>query len=437
MAILWKILLIPYFLLWIINEKVPLGGEEIFVSFIYDYFAALLILSLLISRNLGLHRSSFLAVALIYLLIPTLFYQITGLTDAVPFDHLSRFPTGPILKLSLIALVFVAINELLIRRYVTVDFIFKGFLIAVLISIPKYLVESYELLLYLDVYGNRPYPEWIGGWNTYSFVLSLAFVVLLGPLRLLPIVRYSLLTLILAVMLTTLSRGGFLALVVALFLYFRSSFNLVKGHERVRAIFRVGAVIALGVGAIMVAVVVTGVGDALYSRFVESFLETQHGGDDYLQSVSSGRTVFWLDTLSRFTNVEHIYQWFFGYGIGHFAILNDHGFWETEMASQYIYFVYEYGLIVGLGLAVLMFRAYTLIRWRSNYPWARVVKTMFVIYLVLNFVEEFIYTTQVGWLIGVGAAIVLHALRNDRMGLPRLTGFGHGPAINGSFAMKA
>lgn len=435
MAVVFRILVVPYFFFWLINEKVPFGGQEVLVSFVYGFYATLVILALLISRHLALHRSSFFAIAPVFLLIPTLVYQATGITDRVAFDHFSGFPTGPILKISLIAMVFVAFNELLARRYLTVDFIFKSFLVAVLISIPKYLIESYELILTLNVFENRPYPDWVGGWNTYSFVLSLAFVVLLGPLRLPATIRYSLLILILAVMLTTLSRGGLLALVAALMVGAWSRLKLVKSRERVRAIFRTGMLISFGVAAIMSGVAVTGIGEALQSRFIDSFIETQLG-DDYLQSVSSGRSVFWVDTLSRFTNPEHVYQWFVGYGVGHFAYPNVHGLLETEMASQYIYWIYEYGLIIGLGLPVLMFKVYSLVGWDDNHPWARAVKMMFVIYLASSFVEEFIYTTQVGWLIGVGAAIFLHILRGRGNELSRRGDFAHEADTYGHAAMN-
>jgi uncharacterized membrane protein len=212
---------------------------------------------------------------------------------------------------------------------------------------------------------------------------------------------------------------------------------LLEKHERLRRILKAGAVVAICVGAIIAVVMVTGLGDVLQERYVVSLLESQTEGVSYVQSASSGRDVIWLDTLSKMTNLNHIYQWFFGYGIGHFGSMNVHGLYETDMGSQYIHFFYEYGLFVGLALCALMFKAYSLVQWRSSHPWAKPVKVMFVIFLASSFVEGFVYTTQVGWLIGVGAAIVLQVLRHDRVALPWSRNRGYGIAINGGPAMKS
>lgn len=425
-----KFVIIPFFFLWITNVKIPIGGEEVFIQFLYIGFTSFFLLLIMIARHIGLRRSSLTAVVLlIFLLIPTIWYQISGMSDQIAFEHSGNFPSTVIIKLLLVFLVFVTFNELFYHKYVTIDFIFRVFLISIIFSIVRYIIEYEDVIRNLHVDLSRPESGWVGGWNTYPFLLSLACMILLGPLRLVQAVRYSLLILIIAVMLTTLSRGGILGLSVGLFLYWRSKISSGKRVEWARTLVKLGTVVVLVLGS----AIAVGMLETLYDRYIVSFLETQYGGTDYLVSVSSGRTAFWLDAVSKITTAETYYQWFFGYGVGHYIYQTPRGP-ETDIGNLYFLFVYEYGVIVGVGLAVWMFKGYSALRWNCNLPWAQTMKAMFAIFLVSSFVENFLYTTQAGWLIGIGAAIVLDILRRDRRsrcqsatsgaGMPLLTDFG-------------
>jgi hypothetical protein len=405
--VFFKILLIPYFFLWLLNTKIPVGGDDIFLSFAYAYGASLLII-VAFALTVGMTRSSVMAIGLLmFLLAPTLYYQLTGLSGAVAFEHSSGFPTGAVLKLTLILFVFIAFNELLAHRYVTAAYILTLLALAVLTSIPKYLVENYELIRHLGT-ENRPFPLWIGGWNTYAFVLSLAFVVVHETRVVSSAVKYGVLSVVFGVMITTLSRGAILALLVAEFLSWRSVRKATgRDQSSTQLILAAALLVAVAVAT------VPGLGATIYDRFVTSFLESQYEGAGYLQRVSSARTVLWVDTFVKLVDPGHYYQWLFGYGVGHYSYRTEHTV-ESAMGSQYVLFLYEFGWIVGLGLTVLLFRAYARLKWRSDVAWARTIKALFAIFLVSNFVEEFTYTTQVGWLIGVGAALVLDIMRRER-----------------------
>lgn len=396
--------------MWLVNIKVPVAGQEIFFQFVYGGLASILLLTLVLGRTMALRKSSAVAIALvIVLLMPTLWFQISGWADAVRFEHFSGFPLATIVKLSVVLLVFVTFNELLYHNYVPIDFLFKTFLVSIVASIGRYLFEYRDLIASLDVNVSRPYPEWIGGWNTYAFLLSLAFVVLMGPLRISRGIRYILLTLVLIVMFTTLSRGGIVMLLLALALHWRSTVDSASAGESSGMPLKMAAIVLIGVAAVMFA----GLGQTIYDRFVVSFIESQYEGAGYLQSVSSGRTVMWLVTLSKFTDVDHYFQWFLGYGVGHYAYTAQAGI-ETDMGNQYLLFIYEYGAIVGLALSAYMFKAYASLPWNSQVKWAKTIKAVFVIFLGSNFVETLIYTTQTGCLLGIGAAMVLHTLRAHR-----------------------
>lgn len=412
MTVIFKIITIPYFFLWLWNSKIPVGNDvEIFLVFIYSLIASPIVLALLVSQNARLMKSSASAVVvLLFLLAPTICYQLYGATTT--FNHNSDAPTGLILKLTVIVLVFVTFNELLAHKYLTATFLLKTFVISVLLSIPKYLIENYALLSVLDTGANRPFPIWIGGWNTYAFILSLAFAAIYKSESMPSIFRYSILTVMFGVMITTLSRGGVAALAIVLVLDWRS-----KASSKRNAHIGRNTTIAITMVAIGLIAMAPEFGATIYDRFVVSFLQSQYEGAGYMQSVSSARTVLWLDTLAKICDVGHYRQWLFGYGVGHYAYETLHGS-ETSMGNQYLLFLYEYGLIVGLALSLFMFRAYSRLRWGSNVPCAQTIKVMCAIFLVSNFVEEFIYTTQVGWIIGVGAAIIVHVSRRPEASLP-------------------
>lgn len=417
MKALVGVLISPYFLLWLGNVKVPFAGEEVLVQFVYAYLVSVLILSILIAKDLRLLKSSLLSLALMGLLfVPTLFYQLSGLSDAVVFEHLSGFPLTAIAKWSLIFLVFVTFNELLFRNYVSPEYLFKIFVLTILLSIPIYLFKYYDLLLDLDIHENRPYPEWVGGWNTYAFLLALAFVIILRFDSIWLMVKILLLSVIFLVMLTTLSRSGLVALVVALILYgrLRGGFES-QIYPRRKTILAVGATVLAAIGL----AVLFGLGDVLYIRFVSTSIETQVEGVDYLQSVSSGRTVFWLDAVMKFIDVDHYYQWLFGYGVGHYGFTNNRLEIETDLGNQYLQFIYEFGFVIGIGLCLVLFRAYASIPWEGRSKWAATIKLCTSVLIVSHFFQGFVYGTQVGWLIGLGAALIMHVQRDYRRSFAR------------------
>lgn len=417
-----RLAVLPVFFLWLANVKIPIGGVDIYIQWWYAAFASFFLLFIMLAHNISLTRTSVTAVVLLtVLLLPTIFYQVTGLTASVEFEHFSGFPWIAVAKLALVFLVFVTFNELLYHKYLTVEFLFKAYVICVLASIGRYVFDFQDLIINLNVAENRPYPEWIGGWNTYSFLLALACMILLGPLQWARTVRYSLLILVIATMFTTLSRGGIVALIVGLYLYWRSTAGTMNRREWFRMLVKAAAVVVLVFGV----AVASGLGGALYARFVLSFLESQYVGASFLSSLSSGRTIMWLDTFAKFTSAEHYYQWIAGYGVGHYAYQTATTL-ESDMGNQYILFIYEYGVIVGIGLAVWMFKSYFALRWTCELPWARTIKAIFAIFLISNFVESLIYATQAGWLIGVGGAIALDVLRRDRVSKYRSAGVGAG-----------
>ena len=430
MKVFFKILLIPYVFLWLVNYKIAVWDEPIFLSFVYAYAASLVIIA---ARTLTgrLERSSVLALGLfIVLLTPTLGFQIFGVTDRVDFPHASGFPAEAILKLGLVLVVFTSFNELLANNAVSAAYMLKLFALGVLLSIPKYLFENYELIRHLDTYDNRPFPLWIGGWNTYGFILSLAFVIVQEAVFVSSAVRYAVMSVIFVVMITTLSRGAILALLVTLFLSWRSTrtTRTTTGPKHSGAKLLLAGIVPV----VIVVASIPGIGDTIYDRFVTSFLESQYEGTGYLQSVSSARSVLWLDTLIKLVSLDHYYQWLFGYGVGHYAYETTYGF-ESAMGNQYILWVYEFGWIVGVALSLAMFRAYLRMRWRTDAWTARAIKAMFAIFLVSNFVEDFAYSTQVGWIIGAGGALVLDVARRERerrvvRETENVGGAGHAPA---------
>lgn len=369
--------------------------------------------TMLLTR-LAIFSSSLVALCgLFSILAITVTLRSLGVSDEVAFQHLAEFPWGAILKIVLVVLAFIATNEMLAHRMVSVESILKIFAISMLMSMFKYYFDSIDMIVELNIATQnefRPYPKWIGGWNTYAFLLSIFFLIIYYGFFSKGFLRLLLLATVFLTILSTLSRAGLGALVLAIAFDFVAirSFHRIKRKKSLIA--RLNLLTLCG-GAM--AVLATK-GDLLVDRFLLSFVESQYEGVDLLQSVTSGRTIQWIDTITKIVDPTHIFQWFFGYGIGHYAWGNAEAV-ETEMHNQYLLFFYEYGLVIGAILSFLLLRSPFALSWRSAAPLDRLARAVLVIYVITNLVEGLIYTTQAGWILGLFGAFVFRIYQQQQI----------------------
>jgi hypothetical protein len=211
-------------------------------------------------------------------------------------------------------------------------------------------------------------------------------------------------------MLSTLSRSGLGALLVVLiadWVATQRQSKLNRGNQ-----FKRRLPYALFFALVLIPIFLTK-GDLIIDRFFSSFIEIQYEGVSLLQSISSGRTIQWLDTIAKLSSSEHKFQWFFGYGMGHYAWETPIAI-ETEMHNQYLLFLYEYGFIIGSILSIYTIRTMFVFSWRSTEPLDRLARTMVVVFVISCFVQGFIYTTQIGWVLGIFGATLLYIYKRQK-----------------------
>ena len=214
--------------------------------------------------------------------------------------------------------------------------------------------------------------------------------------------------------LSTLSRAGLGALVLVMVLDFVATLRSHRIKKEKSFIAKFYFWVLCG----SITMLLAAKSDLLVDRFLLSFMESQYEGVDLMQSITSGRTVQWMDAITKLLDSNHYFQWFWGYGIGHYAwgnIIEDVLRVETEMHNQYLLFFYEYGLIIGAVLSFLLLRSPFLLSWRSVVPSERLARSILTIYVISSFVEGFIYTTQVGWILGLFGAIIFRTYQQQQL----------------------
>jgi hypothetical protein len=133
--------------------------------------------------------------------------------------------------------------------------------------------------------------------------------------------------------------------------------------------------------------------------------------------MSSGRSVMWLSTINKIFTNDSIYQLFIGFGPGHYAFKVPHGF-ETEPHSQYLLFLYEYGLIIFSIVSVYLVRSYTRLKWKWGKCSSNILtlKTVYLYVLLTFLVEGLVYQTQLILIMSVLFALITNykSILNNR-----------------------
>jgi hypothetical protein len=235
-----------------------------------------------------------------------------------------------------------------------------------------------------DIDSRRYYPFWIGGWNTISFIISISVVYLITIRGLVGFSSWALLLFFLLTMLATQSRGGILFLLIAVFItHFR--FQSFKASPNKIFIF---TVILISLSFVPI------VRDLVIERLWGSFTNFTRTDISYLQFVTSGRTVQWFDFYVKFFQQTNQFQYFVGYGLGHYGWENATGT-ETSLHNTLFQFIYDFGIVLGGFLFIQV--GFKLLR-KKNLP-IRATSRFLSIVGILTFltllVQELLFITQV------------------------------------------
>lgn len=387
----------------LVNFKIGSLSDVYFSFVVSAVFLSLASLYIVLLR-LSVTKKSLLIAAIIFSVIAhSLILRIAGLSTSVSFQYSEGVPWPHIAKLVVFLMGFFVMYECFAKKLVSKEAFFLGLYVLIVISLPLYWIDGADKFLAFSVDSldeARYYPAWIGGWNNYAMILSFGFLIAyLHPAISKGIASRIVMLVIFMTILSTQSRGGLwfliLALAVDYFFVGRARMFLSK-----RALLRVGGVIIvfLAVGIAF--------GGPVYERFFGSFLGSANPDLDLLQSATSGRTVQWLDALIKLTDEQHAFQYFTGYGVGHYA-WNNMEATETEIHNMYLQFFYDFGIFGGLGFCLIYLSLLRYVAWNSREPFDRLAKGLVIIVLMTSIFQGIVLVTQTGWWIAALLAFVI------------------------------
>ena len=369
------------FLLIVFNFQFEILGFEIFASFAYStLWASFGLFILLLKKRKNIDKVSliliaFTSVCILFISISQFFWNDVECCKENKYELY--------IKLYSFFVIFLYTHFLIKRKIISFQIFKKIIVWMTIISMLRYYSEFYGLILDLNVHENRPYPSWIGGWNSYGFILGIAFIFVLDVKKIAKPLRFILLILLLFTILSTLSRGGAVLLLLVL-IYRKLALNHYKVAD-LKVILYFSSLILL------LFILYPHHFQVFYERFVNSFLISQYENVGLLQSITSGRSVLWLSTFKKIFLNDNFYQILIGYGPGHFFWNTPTGF-ETEPHNQYLLFLYEYGIFIFSIIISYFILSYRKIKWTNTD--IGTLKTIYL-YLLLTFlVEGLVYQTQ-------------------------------------------
>lgn len=230
---------------------------------------------------------------------------------------------------------------------------------------------------------NRGIVYQLGGFNVYGVLVAYAMIILIHlqsqfntiPFKIFSVI--SLLYLFLA-QISTLSRGGFLSLIIGLFFYSYFTKNLLKN-----------GIIFVFISSIL--------GFLVINNLNIDFISIINRYTFFEDATGSGRTVLWSHIISLMSNPFII---IFGNGAGSldlFIPVSDSN-WYNEFESThntYLEFFYQFGLL-GLSLFILfLYNTKKYIDKISIHDNKIILKTLFYVMLINMFFDSYFFAFQI------------------------------------------
>jgi len=272
------------------------------------------------------------------------------------------------------------------------------------LTLPVYWFENFQTIVKVNVVNldaGRAYPAWIGGWNTYAMLLSFAIIIARFS-KGYNSWKYFLLSVGLWLsLISTQSRGGLWFLLIAFMFDYLSKKRLILSSSFIRKVIKFSPII-LPIFAFLYFTV----GDSFFRRFFSSFYEKNDFGAGVFQSATSGRSVQWLDGVFKLLDPNSIFQYFSGYGLGHYA-------WESlatieiELHNTYFQFVYDFGFLFGIIASVGFLFMPLYLKRKSFDSFDRVSVGISVVIVLSGVVQGLFLSTQTGWIISMFIAFIV------------------------------
>jgi len=229
----------------------------------------------------------------------------------------------------------------------------------------------------------RYYPAWIGGWNTISYFISISILYILTIKGLQKKNTWFVLGFLMLTLIATQSRGGLYFLIISLVgLQIRYRFFKISAKYFLISLI---CIICLSFLPIFK--------DIIIERFWGAFFGFDRTDISYMQFATSGRTVQWLDFYVKFFLQDNTFQYYTGYGLGHYGWQNKYAI-ETSVHNTLLQFIYDFGL--PLGLSIFLCLSWKLIFFKKtvNYKLNAFFSGLGMITFLTLLVQDLFFITQ-------------------------------------------
>ena len=311
---------------------------NMYLSYMVAFISALLLLSdIIFTRTRISSKVFFYTCLLLYVLLASYILKVWT-SDGLNFYFLGRVNWPIYSKALLFFLFFLAGISYFKQTIFLYKFLDILYFFTILFCI-RFWIEGFTTVFAQslgDIDSLRYYPSWIGGWNTISFVIAISVIHLVTIRKLKSIGSWIAVTFLIITMMATQSRSGILFLLIAFF-FMVIKFRMFKVSPKYLIIF-------VSVSTLLSFVPV--VREIIVERFWSSFFSFDRTDISYLQFLTSGRTVQWFDFYTKFFAQENIFQYFTGYGLGHYGWKNSYSI-ETSIHNTLFQLIYDFGILLG------------------------------------------------------------------------------------------
>lgn len=390
---------------WLFNFKIKLLGD-VYFSFLVDLVLFSFAFIFIVMKGRGRLIPLWAVFVSVLIVLHSIILRFSGLSTAVDFDYAETLPIGHYIKVLVFGLVFFVYYDRFSKGKENVQRYINTYQLLIGLTLIKYwflYVDKITLVREDNLDLGRVYPEWIGGWNAYAMLISFAIIFSFYWAKSSFFNRaYS--TVLWITLISTQSRGGFWFVLIALL----AISLLSKNYEIYIRKFTTSKIISVFIIVGVSAFVVYNFGNEIVSRFFGSFVSSANPDIAMMQSVTSGRTVQWLDLFVKLGTDESVFQYFFGYGFGHYAWRPVPDRAEIEVHNMYLQFLYDFGIPLGLACWYFMYAIYARCSFKMAVrPLQKISKALAVVIVLSAVVQGIVLSTQTAWLVATIIALIL------------------------------
>lgn len=398
----------------LVNFKIEnIGG--VYFSFLFEITIFFTLLLRLFFNDTQKKLSLIVLASAVIIILHSWLLRLTGFSTSVNFEFAEALPIGHYLKTLLFGMVFYFYYNEFKKRKLNIYEYIKSYRFIIFLAVIKYWILYGEKIMLTrsdNLDAGRAYPEWLGGWNSWAMLISFEIIFKTYEIKKKNIVDFVWIAVLWITILSTQSRGGLWFLVIAILLVKLLS-PKTKISEKVN-ISKMTLIYFSGVLVVVGLLIVQG--DALLARFLTSFGGSNNSEVEIFQSVTSGRSVQWLDIALKFMAEESVFQYLLGYGIGHYA-------WsaadevEIEVHNMYLQMIYDFGILFGFLGCYILIKIFLKIKFMNVVnSELRIAKALSIIILLTAVVQGIVFSTQTGWIVASMVALIASISNGNKFG---------------------